>query len=331
MMRKSTMFVCVLAAFACKSKKDKHGDITLEDTATRTNSASQDDPPPPEEDKPDDGKESGGTGVAMALDEGKMGKKDSDRAEGQYKMKKEQEDPQLARAQAVEAAKNAGVLGAAGYAAAPSPKKPVAKGAKSGEEGEAAAPTRAWFPETFLFEPLVVTDDRGAATVPVRVPDRLTTWRVLALAHGRNGAQGGAVTSFLGTLPAYVDPIVPKTLIVGDEIKLPIQLVNTTDKPLASNLTTTAVHATVTGATGPRTIPAQGNLVDFARLVVDHVGPAQLKVGLGSTDSVLRAIDVRPAGKPVTTTRGGTLAAPPRRSARSRSPTGPGAAAPAGR
>jgi len=51
----------------------------------------QDDPPPPEEeDKPDDGQdESGGTGTAMALEEGKMGKKDSDRAEGQYKMRKD--------------------------------------------------------------------------------------------------------------------------------------------------------------------------------------------------------------------------------------------------
>jgi hypothetical protein len=86
---------------------------SLEDTSTRTNSASQDDPPPPpEEDKPDDGKdESGGTGTAMALDEGKMGKKDSDRAEGQYKMQKTQEDPQLARQQAVEAARTAGILG----------------------------------------------------------------------------------------------------------------------------------------------------------------------------------------------------------------------------
>ncbi|MGE0871212.1 MAG: AgmX/PglI C-terminal domain-containing protein [Kofleriaceae bacterium] len=84
-----------------------------EDTSTRTNNSSQDDPPPPEEeDKPDDGEdESGGTGTAMALEEGKMGKKDSDRAEGQYKMKKEQEDPQLARQQAVEAARTAGILG----------------------------------------------------------------------------------------------------------------------------------------------------------------------------------------------------------------------------
>ncbi len=51
---------------------------STEDTATRHGAANQDDPPPPpEEDKPDDGNdESGGTGTAMALDEGKMGKKD---------------------------------------------------------------------------------------------------------------------------------------------------------------------------------------------------------------------------------------------------------------
>jgi hypothetical protein len=86
---------------------------SLEDTSTRSNSTNQDDPPPPEEeDKPDDGEEeSGGSGTAMALDEGKMGKKDSDRAEGQYKMQKNSEDPQLARQQAIEQARNAGILG----------------------------------------------------------------------------------------------------------------------------------------------------------------------------------------------------------------------------
>ena len=73
----------------------------------RRHRADQDDPPPPPpEDMPDD--ESGGTGTAMALDEGKMGKKDSDRAEGQYKMKNENVDPQLARQQAIEQARKAG-------------------------------------------------------------------------------------------------------------------------------------------------------------------------------------------------------------------------------
>jgi hypothetical protein len=41
-------------------------------------------PPPPE---PVSDEESGGTGERMALEEGKMGKRDSERAEGQYKMK----------------------------------------------------------------------------------------------------------------------------------------------------------------------------------------------------------------------------------------------------
>src|SRR5262249_41623740 len=86
---------------------------SLEDTSTRTNATNQDDPPPPPpEDQPDDGKdESGGTGTAMALEEGKMGKKDSDRETGQYKMKNENVDPQLARQQAIEQAKTAGILG----------------------------------------------------------------------------------------------------------------------------------------------------------------------------------------------------------------------------
>lgn len=43
-------------------------------------------PPPPEEDKAAD--DSGGTGTKMALEEGKMGKRDSARAEGQYHMRK---------------------------------------------------------------------------------------------------------------------------------------------------------------------------------------------------------------------------------------------------
>jgi pSer/pThr/pTyr-binding forkhead associated (FHA) protein len=86
---------------------------SLEDTSTRTSSTAQDDPLAPKpEDKPDTGaNQSGGTGTAMQLDEGKMGKKDSDRATGQYKMAKTQDTPQLAREQALEDARNAGFLG----------------------------------------------------------------------------------------------------------------------------------------------------------------------------------------------------------------------------
>jgi Alpha-2-macroglobulin family len=172
-------------------------------------------------------------------------------------------------------------------------------------------PTRSWFPETFLFEPLVVTDATGAATVPVRVPDRLTTWRVLALAHSRSGAQGGTVASFLGTLPTYVDPVVPPFLIQGDQVRMPIQLINTTAKDIASALEVTVEHATLgRGVGGPRTVPAEGSTLDYATLTADHVGAVRLRVALAGSDAVQRTIDVRPAGRPVTLTRSGTLAAP---------------------
>jgi FHA domain len=89
----------------------------LEDGATKSTAISQEDPPPPPpEDSQDGADESGGTGTAMALDEGKMGKKDSDRAEGQYKMQKTQEQEQLARQQAIDAARNAGILGSTALA-----------------------------------------------------------------------------------------------------------------------------------------------------------------------------------------------------------------------
>jgi hypothetical protein len=183
---------------------------------------------------------------------------------------------------------------------------------KKADDGGRASegPARAWFPETFLFDPLVVTDDSGNASVDVRVPDRLTTWHVLALGHTREGAQAGATTSFLGTLPTYVDPIVPKRLVIGDDIRLPIQLVNTTTSPVSGTLAIDARNATLAGRGGARTIPAEGSLVDYVGFKADHPGIARLRVGLGTTDAVERIVEVSPAGKPVTIHKGGTLAGP---------------------
>lgn len=235
----------------------------------------------------------------MELEEGRMGKQDED---------------QKRRKEVVDRARSAGVLGAgqgSGYGVGGgrggfAPGAPPADDHAKTPEG----PTRAWFPETFLFEPLVVTDDGGSATVRVRVPDRLTTWRVLALAHARTGAQGGTTARFLGTLPTYVDLVVPEVLVRGDEVRLPIQIVNTTDAPVTAALTLEVDHATVTGGGATRTVPANGSVIEYARLRADRAGTITLRAGLRGGDAVIRTIDVVPAGQPVTTTRSGTLAAP---------------------
>lgn len=240
--------------------------------------------------------ESGGTGTAMALEEGKMGKKESERAAAQYKMKAQRQAAQL----------DVDTLG--GLADNEAPRD--AKGDGSGTRRDAEGVTRAWFPETFLFDPLVVTDASGKGEVRVRVPDRLTSWRVLALAHARNGAQGGALARFLGTLPTYVDLVVPDTLVQGDEVRLPVQLVNTAETAVTTALEISATNATLIGGGGTRTIPAQGSVVEYVRLRADQVGTVSLKVALRGSDALVRTLEVEPAGRPVTTTRTGTLAAP---------------------
>ena len=86
--------------------------IGAEGRLTRVQSKPQEDPKQ-EEEKLDSGdeEESGGTGTKMALEEGKMGKKESTRQSGQYAMKNNNADPQLAKQQAVDNARKAGVLG----------------------------------------------------------------------------------------------------------------------------------------------------------------------------------------------------------------------------
>jgi len=185
----------------------------------------------------------------------------------------------------------------------------VAPAAEPAAPGPQAA--RAWFPETFLFEPLVVTDASGRATVPVRVPDRLTSWRVLALAHSRAGEQAGAVASFRGTLPTYVDPVVPSFLVAGDEVRIPVQVVNTTAKGVSGALQIAVSGASLASpAPGEISVAPNGTEVRFVTVLADRPGTATLRASFAGLDAVMREIPIQPSGRPLVDRRGGTLGAP---------------------
>ena len=186
-----------------------------------------------------------------------------------------------------------------------------ARGGKGGPGGGAAAkPARSWFPETFLFEPLVVTDAQGVAAHKVRVPDRLTTYRVLGLAHSRDGAQAGGIAQLASTLPIYVEPVVPPFLVAGDVVRVPVQVVNTGDAPVSTRLVLTADGATLAGGSGPITVAARSSGLVRATLTARRPGAIRLQASLDGGDAVVRTIAVRPAGRPVEQRVSGTLAAP---------------------
>ncbi|MCA9493506.1 MAG: hypothetical protein KC621_26425 [Myxococcales bacterium] len=197
----------------------------------------------------------------------------------------------------------------ASEAAEPEPMEDGAEQADAGE-GESAERTRSWFPESFLWRPLVETGDDGVAELDVTVPDQLTTWRVLALAADASGQQSGAVHTFDSTLPVYVDPVVPGWLYAGDRIDLPVQAVNTSDHAVSARLSLHAEGAL--GGEGVATIALSPGGSDVRSLPLRASGAgeatvmARLSAGSDS-DAAERTFPVLPTGRPVERNRGGTL------------------------
>lgn len=169
------------------------------------------------------------------------------------------------------------------------------------------APTRAWFPESFLWAPLVETGPSGTASVGLTVPDTLTTWRVLALAQSADGAQGGAAESWLSTLPAYVDVVSPSFLYAGDRFSLPVQVVNQGEGPVSGTL---AVDAGASSFAGGVSVAAGDALAKMVPVATTAPGELRLRAAFADVDVVERVVPVRPSGRPVELRRGGTLAGP---------------------
>ena len=185
-----------------------------------------------------------------------------------------------------------------------------AKGGDGRESGE-EAPTRAWFPETFLFQPLVVTDASGQASVELTVPDQLTDWRVLALAHARSGAQAGSTARFSSTLPVYLDVVAPPPLRVGDRLQLPLQVVNNQGQPFHGALEAGVEGAAARGnAAGALALEGNASQLRYLDIEALRPGICTVAVSLAGADRVERSLSVVPTGRRLARTQGGTLAAP---------------------
>lgn len=88
-------------------------DLTAQEAlAVRASTTDHDTVPPPEPDRDDDGSgDSQGMGAKLALDEGAAGKPTADSVDGHLRIKDNQREPALTRAQAIEDARNRGILG----------------------------------------------------------------------------------------------------------------------------------------------------------------------------------------------------------------------------
>src|SRR4029079_8803169 len=89
---------------------------------------------------------------------------------------------------------------------------------------------REYFPETLVWQPEIITDKKGRAEVNFKMADNITTWKMFAIASTKKGKIGVVEKEVTAFQSFFVDLAPPKFLTDGDEIYLPTQVRNYTDK-----------------------------------------------------------------------------------------------------
>jgi uncharacterized protein YfaS (alpha-2-macroglobulin family) len=89
----------------------------------------------------------------------------------------------------------------------------------------------------------VLTDSQGKATVTFKLPDDLTTWRVMVVATDGNWHFGNGETTFIATKPLLSNPVLPQFVRPGDRFEAGLAVTNTTKE--TGNLN---INGSLTGA-----------------------------------------------------------------------------------
>lgn len=158
------------------------------------------------------------------------------------------------------------------------------------------------FNPTALFAPLVKTDASGKASVPFKLPDNLTRYRLVALATDGGQRFGKGESALTARLPLMVRPSAPRFLNFGDSFELPVVLQNQTDQELDVQVAARSVNLKLTGAHGySLKIPANDRVEVRFPAATDRVGKADLQVGATSGTTADAAEVSLPVWTPATT------------------------------
>jgi hypothetical protein len=169
------------------------------------------------------------------------------------------------------------------------------------------------FTETLYWNAALRTDKTGTAKVTFHLSDSVTSFRAMVDAFTDGGTLGEADLLIESRQPFYLEPKLPLEVTAGDEILLPVAVVNSTSAELDCRLSISAGE----GLTVPPRYEGRKSLGGDVRgrlLVPVKVGTTRGKVKLALTgeagphsDRVTREVAVVPFGFPIHDSAGGML------------------------
>lgn len=144
-----------------------------------------------------------------------------------------------------------------------------------------AVVVRSDFRSTVFWQPDVMTDKNGEATVKVTYPDSLTSWRATARAVTTANQFGTADTTTRTRQPLIVRLEGPRFFVVGDTVTISGVVNNNTDKSLQAKVSLDASGLNVEQASETPTtlnVPANGEARADWTATVESPGDVKLKV-----------------------------------------------------
>jgi hypothetical protein len=174
------------------------------------------------------------------------------------------------------------------------------------------ARVREHFPETLLWEPNLITNEKGEVPLDVTLADSITTWRLTASAVAGDGRLGSAELPLKVFQPFFVDLNLPVALTRNDEVAVPVVVYNYLDKPQTVTVQIKDADWFVRQGDAELKLDLRPGEVRSAsyRLQVKRVGNHELQVtasAAGVADALKKVVEVIPDGQRVETVHNGTL------------------------
>ena len=89
--------------------------------------------------------------------------------------------------------------------------------------------------ETAFFYPALESDNNGNVAVRFTLPESVTTWKFMGLAHDKEMRNGLLVDEAVAQKTVMVQPNMPRFLREGDKSSIVVKLLNTSDKKVSGN------------------------------------------------------------------------------------------------
>lgn len=135
----------------------------------------------------------------------------------------------------------------------------VQKGGGGGGAEEGFLEVRGDFRDTAYWNATVVTDANGEATVDIKLPDNLTTWRLDARGVSKDTRVGQSIVDLVATKEVLIRPLTPRFFVVGDQAQLAAVVNNNTNAAVSVEVTLSGTGFTLADSTPARqtiTVPA---------------------------------------------------------------------------